>query len=57
MFLKTDTRLSPPQERIVSVAIDAAVTVHRELGAVRTGTSSMGKERVASCLRVFVAVV
>ncbi len=32
MVLKTDTPLSPPQERIVTVAIDAAVTVHRELG-------------------------
>ena len=32
MFLKTDTPLSPEQERIVTVAIDAAVTVHRELG-------------------------
>lgn len=32
MLLKTDTPLSPQQERIVTVAIDAAVTVHRELG-------------------------
>lgn len=32
MLLKTDTPLSPLQERIVTVAIDAAVTVHRELG-------------------------
>jgi len=32
MLLKTVTPLSPLQERIVTVAIDAAVTVHRELG-------------------------
>lgn len=32
MLLTTATPLSPLQERIVTVAIDAAVTVHRELG-------------------------
>ena len=32
MLIKTDTPLSQLQERIVTVAIDAAVTVHRELG-------------------------